>query len=38
MYINGKMTPVKTVPGMGKGRIKESTGKGEFKSEIFHIL
>jgi hypothetical protein len=23
---------------MGKGRIKESTGKGEFKSEIFHIL
>jgi hypothetical protein len=22
MYVNGKMIPVKTIPGMGEGRIK----------------
>jgi hypothetical protein len=30
MYENGKMRPVETIPGMGKGRIKEYNGRGEF--------
>jgi hypothetical protein len=30
MYVNGKMIPVKTTPGMGKG--------GEFKYDTFDIL
>jgi hypothetical protein len=31
MYVNGKMIPVETIPGMGERRIKESCGRGEFK-------
>jgi hypothetical protein len=31
MYVNGKMRPVETVPGMGRGRIKENDGGDEFK-------
>jgi hypothetical protein len=27
MYVNGKMRPVKTIPGMGRGWIKEN-GRG----------
>jgi hypothetical protein len=34
MYVNGKMTPVETIPGMG-GRVKESSGEGEFKYDTF---
>jgi hypothetical protein len=29
MYINGKMIPVETIPGMGVGGIKENDGGGE---------
>jgi hypothetical protein len=32
-----KMIPVETIPGMGVGRIKENSGKGEFKYDIFKI-
>jgi hypothetical protein len=28
--INGKMRPPKTTPGMGRGRMKENDGRGEF--------
>jgi hypothetical protein len=35
MYINGKMTSVETIPGMGGGRIKDNEGRGEFKFDIF---
>jgi hypothetical protein len=28
MYINGKMRPAETTPGMGRGRIKENDGRG----------
>jgi hypothetical protein len=38
MNVNGKMIPVETIPGMGKGRIKENDGRGEFKHDIFDIL
>jgi hypothetical protein len=38
MYINGKMIPVETVPGMGAGRIKENDRGGEFKCDIFGKL
>jgi hypothetical protein len=38
MYGNGKMRPVKTVPGMGRGEIKENDGKSEFKYDIVDIL
>jgi hypothetical protein len=33
MYENGKMRPVKTVPGMG-GRIKERDGEDKFNYDI----
>jgi hypothetical protein len=29
MYANGKMRPVETIPGMGRGKIKNDGG-GEF--------
>jgi hypothetical protein len=38
MYVNGKMRPVEMIPGMGRGRIKENDGGGEFKYDIFDIL
>jgi hypothetical protein len=38
MYVNVKMIPVETVPGIGGGRIKESHGGGEFKYDIFDTL
>jgi hypothetical protein len=34
MYENGKMRPVKTIPGMGGGGIKENDGGGEFNYDI----
>jgi hypothetical protein len=38
MYVNGKMRPVETIPGMrGKG-IKKNSGGGEFMYDIFNIL
>jgi hypothetical protein len=37
MYVNGKMKPVETIPGM-EGGIKESNGGGEFKYDVFDIL
>jgi hypothetical protein len=33
MYVNAKMIPVETVPGIRGGWIKES-GEGEFKYDI----
>jgi hypothetical protein len=38
MYINGKMIPVETVPGMGRREIKENGEGDEFKYDIFDIL
>jgi hypothetical protein len=38
MCVNGKMIPVKTVPGMWGGEIKENDGGGEFNYDIFVIL
>jgi hypothetical protein len=38
MYINRKMIPVETVPGMGKHRIKDNGGRDEFKYDIFDTL
>jgi hypothetical protein len=38
MYVNGKMIPVETNPGMGEVGIKENGGGGEFKYDIFYIL
>jgi hypothetical protein len=34
MYINGKMRPVETVPGMGRGRVEEEDGGGEVNYDI----
>jgi hypothetical protein len=34
MYVNGKMRPVKTIPGMRGDGIKENDGGGEFKYDI----
>jgi hypothetical protein len=38
VYINGKMRPVETIPGMGEERIRENDGKGEFKYDISDTL
>jgi hypothetical protein len=34
MYENGKMRPVETIQGMGRGGIKENNGGGEFNCNI----
>jgi hypothetical protein len=39
MYVNAKMIPVETAPGIRRGGLKESTGVGgEFKYDIFDTL
>jgi hypothetical protein len=38
MYVNVKMIPIETVPGIGGGGTKESSGRGEFKCDIFDTL
>jgi hypothetical protein len=38
MYINAKMIPVGTVPGIGEEGMKESSGRDEFKYDIFDTL
>jgi hypothetical protein len=35
VYVNGKMIPAEITPGMGEGGIKENSGGGEFKYDIF---
>jgi hypothetical protein len=35
MYVNTKMIPVETVPGIKGGGIKESSGGGEFKYDRY---
>jgi hypothetical protein len=32
------MIPAEAIPGTGEGRIKEKSGRGEFKYDIFDIL
>jgi hypothetical protein len=34
MYVNGKMKPAETIPGMGGGEIKENDGGDQFKYDI----
>jgi hypothetical protein len=38
MYVNAKMIHVETVPGIRRGRMKESSREGEFKYDIFDTL
>jgi hypothetical protein len=38
IYVNAKMIPFETIPGIGWGMIKESNGGGEFRYDIFDIL
>jgi hypothetical protein len=38
MYVNGKMMPVKTTPGVGGEEIKESSEGREFKYDILDTL
>jgi hypothetical protein len=38
VYVNEKMGPAKTIPGMEGEGIKENDGGGEFKCDIFDIL
>jgi hypothetical protein len=35
---NGKKTPVETILGMGEEGIKENSGWGELKYDIFDML
>jgi hypothetical protein len=38
MYLNGKMRPIETIPGIGGRWVKENDGVSEFKWDIFDIL
>jgi hypothetical protein len=38
VYVNAKITPIETTPGIGGGGIKENGGRREFKYDIFDIL
>jgi hypothetical protein len=38
MYVNAKMIPVETVPGIRGGGMKQSSGGGEFNYGIFDTL
>jgi hypothetical protein len=38
MYVNGKMRPVETVPGVGGGEIKERDGGGELNNDTLDLL
>jgi hypothetical protein len=38
MFVNGKMRPVETIPGMGGEGIKKNAGGGKFKYDILDIL
>jgi hypothetical protein len=38
MYVKAKMIPDETIPGMGEGEIKETSGGGELKYDIFDTL
>jgi hypothetical protein len=38
MYVNRKIRPVKTIPGMEGRRIKDNDWGGEFKYNMFGIL
>jgi hypothetical protein len=38
MYVKAKMIPVETVPEIGQGGMKESSGGGKFKYDIFDTL
>jgi hypothetical protein len=38
MYINEKMIPAKTIPGIAGGGLKKSGTGGEFKYDIFDTL
>jgi hypothetical protein len=33
VYVNGKRTPVETIPGMGGRRIKKNDGGDEFNCD-----
>jgi hypothetical protein len=34
VYVNGKVRAVKTIPGMGRGGIKENDGGRKFNYDI----
>jgi hypothetical protein len=38
MYINAKMIPVETIPGIREGGMKENNGGGEFKYDLFDTM
>jgi hypothetical protein len=38
MFVNGKMRPAETIPGMRGGRIRENDEGGKFKYIIFYIF
>jgi hypothetical protein len=38
MYVNAKMIPVETVPGIRGEGIGDKSGRGEFKYDVFDTL
>jgi hypothetical protein len=38
MYVNAKLIPAETIPGMGEGKIGEIGGRGKIKYDLFNTL
>jgi hypothetical protein len=38
VYVNAKMIPVETIPGISGGEIKENGGGSEFKYDIYDTV
>jgi hypothetical protein len=38
MYVNGKIRPIETIPGIRRVEIKENDGECEFNYNIFDTL
>jgi hypothetical protein len=38
MFVNAKMIPVETIPGISDWEMKESSGEDEFKYDVFDTL
>jgi hypothetical protein len=38
MHVHAEMIPAEAVPGIAGGRMKENSGGGEFKYDIFDTL
>jgi hypothetical protein len=38
MYVNGKMSSIKSIPGMGRGVIKKNDRRVKFSNDVHDVL